>query len=114
MFWRGAKKKDSNSTVGSKEQESQTVPKLLTQQHLQFLCTPTGSSLGDLLQLLDSLTEVRHPLNHSHGGWNSVATPAAREDALREVKTAVHQLHPEYVLFEDFLLVRTEVTVGVQ
>lgn len=99
MFCRGAKEKDSNSTVSSTELKSQTVPKLLTQKHLQFLCTPTGSSLGDLLQLFDSLAEVCHPLNHSHGGWNSVATPATRDDALREVKTAVHQLHPEYVLF---------------
>jgi len=58
-----------------------TVHQQLTKQYLQFLCTPTGSTLGDLLQLFDSLTEVCHPLDHCHGGWNCVATPAAREDA---------------------------------
>lgn len=53
-------------------------------KYLQFLCTPAGSSLGDLLQLFDSLTEVSHPLDHSHGHWNCVTTPAAREDSCRK------------------------------
>lgn len=51
---------------------------------LQFLCPPAGSSLRDLLQLFDSLTEICHPLDHSHGGRDSVSAPATREDAWEE------------------------------
>ena len=74
---------------------TEAVHKQLTKQHLQFLGTPACSSLGDLLQLFDSLTEVCHPLDHSHGGWNCVATPAAREDAWGERKTVVYQIFPQ-------------------
>jgi len=56
-------------------------------KYLQFLCTPTGGTLGDVLQLFDSLTEVRHPLDHSHVGWNCVPAPAVREDAWEARKT---------------------------
>lgn len=73
--------------------------KQLTKKYLQFLCTPTGSSLGDLLQLFDSLTEVCHPLDHSHGGWNCVPTPAAREDAWGKRKTGVYQLFPQSIIY---------------
>lgn len=54
------------------------------QQYLQFLRAPAGSPLRDLLQLLDSLTEVCHPLDHSHSGRDGVSAPAAREDAWEE------------------------------
>lgn len=59
-------------------------PGRFNQQYLQFLRTPAGSTLRDLLQLLDSLTEVCHPLDHSHSGRDSVSAPAAREDAWEE------------------------------
>lgn len=52
-----------------------------SQQYLQFLCATAGGPLRDLLQLFDSLTEVCHPLDHSHSGRDGVAAPAARKDA---------------------------------
>lgn len=61
--------------------KNQSLFECVHKQYLQFLCTPAGSCLGDLLQLFDTLTEVWHPLDYSHGDGDCVPTPAAREDS---------------------------------
>lgn len=61
--------------------KNQSLFECVHKQYLQFLCTPAGSCLGDLLQLFDTFTEVWHPLDYSHGDGDCVPTPAAREDS---------------------------------
>lgn len=64
-----------------------TVQRVCLCTDLKLFGPPTGGCLGDLLQLLDALTEVCHPLDHSHGGWHCVAAPAAWQNACSQIQT---------------------------
>lgn len=60
--------------------------------YLKLFGSTRSCCLGDILELLNAFTEVRHPLYHCHASRNCIVRPAVRQDSYREnIRRLLHR-----------------------